>query len=92
MAVSGDDSLNPRPEPLAGLRHGVPVKGPHLPFHLLDQVLDFLWGFSLACNSETPHTEKVQKVVIGQAGREDLLLSHLQQVLIEQVFVSSSCC
>ncbi len=42
MAVSGDDSLNPRPEPLAGLRHGVPVKGPHLPLHLLDQVLDFL--------------------------------------------------
>jgi hypothetical protein len=42
VAVSGDDSLNPRPEPLAVLRHGVPVKGPHLRLHLLDQVLNFL--------------------------------------------------
>jgi hypothetical protein len=42
MAVSGADSLNPRPEPLAGLRHGVPVKGPHLRLHLLDKVLNFL--------------------------------------------------
>jgi hypothetical protein len=42
MAVSGDDSLNPRPEALEGLRHGVPVEGPHLRLHLLDQVLDFL--------------------------------------------------
>ncbi len=29
MAVSGDDSFKPGPEPLAGLRHGVPVKGAH---------------------------------------------------------------
>ena len=41
MAVSGDNSLNPRPQPLAGLRHGVPVKEPHHPLHLLDQVLNF---------------------------------------------------
>jgi hypothetical protein len=42
IAVSGDDSLNLRPEPLTGLRHGVPVKEPHLRLHLLDQVLNFL--------------------------------------------------
>ncbi len=29
MAVSGDEILSPRPQPLAGLRQGVPVKGPH---------------------------------------------------------------
>jgi hypothetical protein len=41
MDVNGNEGLNPRPEPLAGLRHGVPDKGPHLRLHLLDQVLDF---------------------------------------------------
>ncbi len=42
MAVSGDDRLDPRPEPLAGLRLGVPVKGAHHRLHVLDQVLDFV--------------------------------------------------
>jgi hypothetical protein len=42
MAVSGDDSLDPGPELLAGLRHGVPVKGAHQYLHVLDQVLDFV--------------------------------------------------
>ncbi len=42
MAVSGDDSLNPRPQPQADLCHGVPVKGPHHRLHLLDEVLDFV--------------------------------------------------
>ncbi len=41
MAVSGNNSLSPRPEPLAGLRHGAPVKEPHHRLHLLDQVLNF---------------------------------------------------
>jgi hypothetical protein len=36
MAVSGNDSLDPGPEPLAGLRHGVPAKGTHHRLHLLD--------------------------------------------------------
>ncbi len=42
MAVSDDDSRDPGPEPLAGLRHGVPVKGAHQRLHVLDQVLDFI--------------------------------------------------
>jgi hypothetical protein len=42
MAVSGDDSLDSGPESLAGLRHGVPVKGAHQRLHVLDQVLDFV--------------------------------------------------
>jgi hypothetical protein len=40
MAVSSDNSLNFGPEPLAGLCHGVPVKGAHQRLHVLDQVLD----------------------------------------------------
>jgi hypothetical protein len=42
MAVSGDDRLSFVPEPLGGLRHGVPVKGAHEHLHVLDQVLDFV--------------------------------------------------
>ncbi len=40
MVVSGDESLYPGPEPLAGLRHRVPVQGAHQHLHLLEQVLD----------------------------------------------------
>ena len=42
MTVIGDDSLDPGPEPLAGLRHGVPVKGTHHHLHLVDHVPDFV--------------------------------------------------
>jgi hypothetical protein len=42
MAVISDDSLNPGPEALAGLRYGVPVQGPHPCLHPLDLVLDFV--------------------------------------------------
>ncbi len=42
MAVSDNGSLDPGPEPLADLRHGVPVKGAHQRLHVLDQVLDFV--------------------------------------------------
>ncbi len=41
-AVSSEDSLYPRPGARAGLRQGVPVKGPHLLLHLLDQILEFI--------------------------------------------------
>ncbi len=41
MAISGDNILDVGPEPLAGLRHGVPVKEPHQRLHLLDQALNF---------------------------------------------------
>jgi hypothetical protein len=47
MAVSGDDSLDPGPEPLAGLPHGVPVQGPHQRLHLLEQVLDLVVRLSI---------------------------------------------
>jgi hypothetical protein len=38
-AVSSIDSLDPGPQGLAGLRHGVPVEGPHHLLYLLDQIL-----------------------------------------------------
>jgi hypothetical protein len=42
MAVTGDDSLDPGPGLIEGLRYGVLVKEAHQHYHLLDQVLDFV--------------------------------------------------
>ncbi len=55
MVVSGDNSLNFGPEPLASLHHDVPVKGAQQHLHVLDQIL--LWGLALAYNSEMLHTK-----------------------------------
>jgi hypothetical protein len=41
-AVSINNSLNPGPQALAGLHHGVPVEEPHHLLHLLDQILGFI--------------------------------------------------
>jgi hypothetical protein len=41
-AVSINNSLEPGPQALAGLHHGVPVEGPQHLLHLLDQILDFV--------------------------------------------------
>jgi hypothetical protein len=42
IAVSGDNGLDPGPESLAGLPHGVPVEGPHHLLDLQDRVLGFV--------------------------------------------------
>jgi hypothetical protein len=42
IAVSGDKGLDPGPESLAGLRHGVPFEGPHHLLDLQDRVLGFV--------------------------------------------------
>jgi hypothetical protein len=42
MTVIGDYSLDPGPEALAGLHHGVPVQGAQKRLHPLDLVLDFV--------------------------------------------------
>jgi hypothetical protein len=54
IAVSSDDSFDRGPEPLAGLRHGVPGEEPHYLPDVMDQVSGFFGGFSLTLNSETP--------------------------------------
>ena len=41
-AVSSNDCLDPGPQAIAGLRHGVPVEGPHHLLYLLDQILGFV--------------------------------------------------
>ena len=56
-AVSSNGCLDPGPQAIAGLRHGVPVEGPHHLLYLLDQILGFV-GFALAHNSDTPHLKK----------------------------------
>jgi hypothetical protein len=37
-----NNSLDPGTEALAGLRHSVPVEGPHHLLYLLDQILGFV--------------------------------------------------
>jgi hypothetical protein len=41
-AVSINNSLDPAPQALAVLHHGVPVEGPQHLLHLLDQILGFV--------------------------------------------------
>jgi hypothetical protein len=54
IAVSSDNSIDPGPESLAGLRHGVPGEEPHYLHDVMDQVSGFFGGFALTLNSETP--------------------------------------
>ncbi len=78
-AVSINSSLDPGPQALAGLHHGVPVEGPQHLLHLLDQILGFV-----ARLFNDPYfkfaTHKIaKKVTIRRAGRPDLLL-HLRNL------------
>ena len=41
-AVSSNDCLDPEPQAIGGLLHGVPVEGPHHLLYLLDQILGFV--------------------------------------------------
>jgi hypothetical protein len=79
-AVSINNSLDPGPQALAGLRHGVPVEGPQHLLHLLDQILGFV---AILFNDPyfrfAPH-KIVKKVTIRGAGRPDLLLLHLRNL------------
>ncbi len=47
IAVNDDNSLDLGPESPAGLRHGVPVEGPHHLLDLQDQVLGFVMRICL---------------------------------------------
>ncbi len=53
-SAATDDSLDPGPEPLGGLLHGVPGEEPHYLPCLRDQVPGFVGGLALTLNSETP--------------------------------------
>jgi hypothetical protein len=54
IAISSGDSIDPGPEPLAGLRHGVPGEEPHFLPDVMDQVSGFFGGYALTLNSRTP--------------------------------------
>jgi hypothetical protein len=41
-AISINNNLDPGPQGLAGLRHGVLIGGPHRLLYLLDQILGFV--------------------------------------------------
>jgi len=77
-AVSINNSLDPGPQALAGLHHGVPVEEPQHLLHLLDQILDFV---EILFNDPyfrfAPH-KIAKKCTIRQAGRPNLLLLHLR--------------
>jgi hypothetical protein len=80
-AVSINGSLDPGPQAIAGLRLCVPVEGPQHLLHLLDKILGFV---ARLCNDPyfrfATH-KKVKRVTIRQAGRPDLLLLHLHNII-----------
>ncbi len=57
MAVSSDDSLRTGPEPSEGLRHGVPVEGPHHLHDLWDQVRSFVVRLCIDLRLRRRHTQ-----------------------------------
>ncbi len=58
-AVSSDDSLDPGPDPPAGLRHGVPGEGPHHLPDLRDQSL----GLVIKLSSDPQFRDAPRKIV-----------------------------
>ncbi len=78
--VKSNDSQDSGPPALAGLRHGVPVEGPHHLPYLLYQILVFVMR---PCNDPlfrfAPH-KIAKRVVFRRAGRPDHLLQHLCNV------------
>jgi hypothetical protein len=77
-AASINNSLDPGPQALAGLHHGVPVEEPQHLLHLLDQILGFIERlFNDPYFRFAPH--KIAKIcTIRRAGRPNLLLLHLR--------------
>jgi hypothetical protein len=54
IAVSSNDNIDLGPEPLVGLRHGVPDEEPHYLPDEMDQVSGFFGGFALTLNLKMP--------------------------------------
>ncbi len=73
--------LDPGPQALAGLRHGVPVEGPHHLLYLLDQILGFV---ARLCNDPyfrfAPH--KIEELQSGELGGQTSSLYTSATVLL----------
>jgi hypothetical protein len=67
-AVSINDSLDPGPQAIAGLRHGDPVEGPQHLLHLLDKILSFVARLCNDHTSDSPHTKKWKELQSGELG------------------------
>jgi hypothetical protein len=77
-AVIINNSLDPGPQALSGLHHGVPIEGPQHLLHLLGQILGFVARhFNDPYFRFAPH-KKAKKFTIRRAGRPDLLFLHLR--------------
>jgi hypothetical protein len=80
-AVSINNSLDPGPQALAGLHHGVPVEGPQHLLHLLDKILGFVARLFNDPYFRFATHKKVKRVTSRRAGRPDLLLLQLHNTV-----------
>jgi hypothetical protein len=79
-AVSFNNSLDPGPQALEGLHHGVPVEGPQQLLHLLDQILAFVARLFNDPYFRFAAHKIEKKVKIRQVMRPNLLLLHLRNL------------
>jgi hypothetical protein len=84
-AVRSNNSLDSGPQALAGLRHGVPVEGPHHLPDLRDQGLGLVMKLCSDPQFRNATRKIVQRAAFSGAGRSDLLLPHLREVLLELI-------
>ena len=74
IAVSFNNSLDPGPQALEGLHHGVPVEGPQQLLHLLDQIFAFVARLFNDPYFRFAAHKIEKKVKIRQVMRPNLLL------------------
>jgi hypothetical protein len=74
-----NNSLDPGPQALAGLHHGVPVEGPQHLLYLVDQILNFVGRLYNEPYFRFAQHKIAKRVTVRQAGRPDLLL-HLRNL------------
>ncbi len=79
-AVSFNNSLDPGPQALEGLHHGVPVEGPQHLLHLLDQILGFVARLFNDPYFRFAQHKIEKKVKIRQVMRPNLLPLHLRNL------------
>jgi hypothetical protein len=80
IAVSTNNSLDPGPQALAGLHHGVPVEEPQHLLHLLDQILGFVAKLFNDPYFRFAKHKIAKRVTSRRVGRPDLLLLHLRNL------------